>query len=75
MPEQRPELKKLISIANDLEFSVELRIKAIEQLGSIGTHEALLALLNVAANEKLVRREREIALDQAKEIIRSASQL
>ncbi len=57
MSEYPNELKKLIAIATDLELSAELRTKAIEQLGSIGTHQALLALLDLVANEKLVRSE------------------
>ena len=59
MPEHPDELKKLATIATDLELSAELRIKAIEQLGRIGSHEALLALLDLAANEKLIHKERE----------------
>ena len=71
MSEQPDELKKLTAIATDLELSAELRIKAIELLGNIGTHEALLALLDLAANDKLFREERELALKQAREIIRA----
>ena len=71
MAEEHNELKKLASIAMDLDLSDELRIKAIEQLGKIGTHEALLALLGLAANERLARSERELALKQAREIIKS----
>ena len=70
MAEYPNELKKLIAIATDLELSAELRTKAIEQIGSIGTHQALLALLDLVANEKLVRNERDLALRQAKEIIK-----
>jgi len=71
MSERPNELKKLAAIATDLELPNELRIKATEQLGNIGTREALLALLDLAANEKLVREERELALKQAREIIKS----
>jgi len=71
MTEQPNELKKLAAIATDFELPNELRVKAIQQLGNIGTHEALLALLDLAANEKLVREERELALKQAREIIKS----
>ncbi len=71
MTEQSNELQKLTAIATDLEMSTVLRTKAIELLGNIGTHEALLALLDLAANEKLVREERDLALRQAREIIKS----
>ena len=71
MSEQANELQKLVAIASDLGLPVELRVKAIEQLGKIGTHEALRALLDLAANEKLIREERERALKQAGAIIKS----
>jgi len=72
MAERPEELKKLAAIATDLELSAELRIKAMEMLGNTGTHEALLALLELAANEELIRDERDFALKQAREIIKSA---
>ena len=71
MPEQPDELKKLATIATDLELAAELRTKAIELLGNIGTHDALLTLLELAANQGLIKQERELALKQAGEIIRS----
>ena len=71
MSEQADELKKLTTIAKDLKLSPELRLKAMEVLGNIGTHEALLTLLELVANEELVREEREFALKQAREIIKS----
>jgi len=72
MAQQPDELKKLAAIATDLELVPQLRIKAIEQLGKIGSHEALLALLDLAAKEKLTTKERESALKQAIKIIRSS---
>ncbi len=72
MAERPNELTKLVTIATDLQLAAELRTKAIEQLGSLGTHEALLALLDLAANTGLVRAERELALKRAREIIRSS---
>ena len=72
MTEQPDELKKLVAVATDLELSSELRIKAVKLTGNIGTHEALLALLGLAANQKLTKGERELALKHAKEIIKSA---
>ena len=71
MAEKPNELKKLSAIATDLELSVELRTKAIKLLGNIGTHDALLALLDLAANEKLIKEERDLALKHAREIIKS----
>ena len=71
MSEQANQLKKLNAIATDLELSSELRIKALELLSKIGTHEALLALLELAGNERLIREERDLALKHAREIIKS----
>lgn len=73
MPEQiTNELKKLSAIAADLELSGELRADAVKSIGSVGTHEALLVLLELAANEKLNPDERDRALKQAREIIKLA---
>ena len=71
MADQRDELTKLIAIATDLGLAEKLRTKAIEQIGHIGTHEALRGLLDLAANEKLSKGERELTLKYAKDIIRS----
>ncbi len=71
MSELPNQLEKLNAIATDLELSADLRIKAIELLGRIGTHEALLALLELAGNERLIGKERDLALKQAREIIKS----
>ena len=71
MAEKPGELSKLVTIATDLQLAAELRTKAVEQLGSLGTHEALLALLDLAANTGLIRAEREFALKRAREIIKS----
>jgi len=71
MSEQPDELKKLAAIAVDLGLSAGMRIKAMEQLGNIGSHEALLVLLDLAANDKLFNKERELALKQAREIIKA----
>jgi hypothetical protein len=65
------ELKKLADIAADLGLLVDLRTKATELLGNIGTHEALLALLELAGNDKLPVKERDLALKKAREIIKS----
>ena len=72
MAEFPDELHKLADIATDADFTAKLRIDAIDQLGDIGTHEALLVLLNLAANERLAPKERDIALKQARRIVRSS---
>ena len=72
MAEQSNELTKLAAVATDLEFPIGVRTKALETLGKVGTHEALLVLLDMAGNEKLTRKERELALKQAREIIKSS---
>ena len=64
------ELKKLSAIATDTELIAKLRIQAIQSIGNIGTHEALLALLDLVANEKLNPNERDLALKQARNIIK-----
>jgi len=71
MSEQANELQKLAAIAVDLGLSAELRVKAIELMGRMGTQEAFRILLDIAANEKMVREERELALKQAQTIIKS----
>jgi hypothetical protein len=70
MAERPDELKKLIAVATDFELSSELRKKAIGLIGNVGTHEALLALLSLVANEKLTKRERELALKHAREVLK-----
>ena len=71
MAEQANELKKLATIAADLGLSAALRIKSIELIGSIGTHDALLILLDLAANKELIKEERGLAIEHAREIIKS----
>lgn len=71
MAEQSDELKKLFAVATDLVLSGKLRTKSIELIGSLGTHDALLALLELAANEQLTRGERELALKYARDIIKA----
>jgi HEAT repeat protein len=71
MAEQPDELKKLASITSDLEFTSDLRTQAIEQLGTIGSHEALLILLQIVANDRLTTKERELALERARKIVKT----
>lgn len=74
MSEQPNELKKLTAIATDLQLAGDLRTKSIELIGNMGSHEALLALLDLVANEKLIVEERDLALKQARRIIKSSRQ-
>ena len=71
MAEKPDDLKKYVAVATDLGLDAGLRTKAIKLIGNIGTHDALLALLNLAANEQLTKGERELALKQARDIVRS----
>ena len=73
MSEKPDELKRLSEIAADMKLPADIRRKAIEQLGVISTHEALLALLDIAANESLVTKERDLALKYAREVIKKTS--
>ena len=73
MSEKPDELTKLSAIAADMGLATELRIKAIEQLGRMDTHETLLILLDIAANEKLNVTERDLALKKAREVLKRTS--
>ncbi|MCX7911580.1 MAG: hypothetical protein N2506_01245 [Dehalococcoidales bacterium] len=64
------ELKKLAGIATDMQLSNKMRVQAINQLGEIASHEALLVLLNLVANDKLNIDERELALKKAHGIVK-----
>jgi len=70
-PDKIDEVKKLLAIANDMGLSSGVRIKAVDAIGNIGTHDALLALLDLAANESLIKNERDRALKHARKIIKS----
>ncbi len=71
MPESiTSELKKLTAIATDMELAAKLRLSAIESMGRIGTRDALLALLDLAASERLNPGERKAALKQAEKLIK-----
>ncbi len=64
------ELKKLSSIATDLQMSGKMRSQAINTLGDMGSHESLLVLLNLVANDRLNIDERDLALKRAREIVK-----
>ncbi len=71
MAEQPDELKKLVAVATDSGLSSKLRLQAVELIGNIGTHQALLELLSLVANEQLTKKERELAIKRAHNIVRS----
>lgn len=71
-PEKIDELTKLANIATDMTLSRDLRTKAIESLKHINTHEALLVLLHLAANENLNVADRDLAIKKARDIIKSS---
>ena len=64
------ELKKLAGIATDMQMAGKMRMQAINQLGEMGSHESLLVLLNLAANDRLNIDERELALKRAQSIVK-----
>jgi hypothetical protein len=64
------ELKKLASIATDMQLAGKMRVQAINQLGDMGSHESLLVLLNLVANDRLNKDERELALKRSQHIVR-----
>ena len=67
-------LQKLVTIATDLTISGEIRAQAIVQLGKIGSHEALVALLDMVGNETLTWEERMRALKQSERILKAGRQ-
>jgi len=64
------EIRKLSSIATDMDLASSLRSNAIKSMGNIGTRDALLALLELIANESLTLNERKLALKQAERNIK-----
>ncbi len=64
------ELKKYMNIATDLGVNMKMRLQAIDLIADIGHREALLALLNLAGNDKLDFSERDLCLKRAREIIK-----
>ena len=70
MIDKASELKKLVTIASDMQIPADLRTKSIEMIGNIGSQEALRALLDLAANIALPKDERDQALKHSRDIIR-----
>ena len=73
MPEKPAEVKKVANYAADMTLPAKLRTDAIEQLANISTREAFLALLEIASNENLVFKERDLALKKAREVLKKTS--
>ena len=73
MSEKPDELKKLAEIAADMQLPGDLRAKAINQIGSIASYDALLVLLEIAANEGLANSDRDRALKQARDVVKKTS--
>jgi hypothetical protein len=68
--EKQNELKKMANIATDLQMDEKMRTQAINVLGDMTSHESLVVLLNLAANDKLNIPERMLALKRAGEIVK-----
>jgi len=64
------ELQKLSTIAADMTFTEKIRHEAMQSIDNIGNHEALLALLNLAANKNMTVKDRDLALKFAREVIK-----
>ena len=73
MSQQPDELNKLVAVATDLVLDAKLRGNAIKLVGDIGSHGALLALLGLAANEQLPKKDRELALKHATSIVKAGN--
>ncbi len=71
MAEKVDDLKKLIALASDLGYPADIRTNAIKSMGRLNSHEALLALLGLAANTQLTKKERELAVKYAGSILKS----
>jgi len=66
------ELKKLSDIATDMQLDKKMRNQAITQLAQMDTHESLLILLHLAANDKLPTDERDLAVKKARDLVKKA---
>ena len=64
------ELKKLANIATDMQLDKKMRAQAINLLGDMCTHDSLLVLLTLAANDKNTTEDRDLALKKAREIVK-----
>ena len=64
------ELQKLCGLAADMTLTEKIRHQAMQSIADIGSHEALLVLLDLAANKNLTVKDRELALKYAKNIVK-----
>ena len=69
--ERSDELRDLYTAATNLNFPQKLRTDAVESIASMGTHEALLALLEMAGNDQLSKKERELIIKLAQNLIKA----
>jgi len=71
MADKPEEVERLVDVATDLMLPTKVRLDTIKFIGKIATREALLALLELAANEKLTKPERDLAVKLARSLIKS----
>ena len=71
MADEPEEVERLVDVATDLLLPTKVRLDTIKFIGSIASREALLALLELAANGQLTKPERELAVKLARSIIKS----
>ena len=69
--ERSDELRDLVAAATNLNFPGKLRTDAVESISRMGTHEALLALLEMAGNDQLSKKERELIIKLASNLIKA----
>lgn len=69
-PNLTGELEKLANIATDMQLDKKMRAQAINVLGDMCTHDSLLVLLQLAANDKNTTEDRDLALKKAREIVK-----
>lgn len=70
-PERSDELKDLVAAATNLNFPMKLRTNATESIAAMGTHEALLALLEMAGNDQLSKKERELVIKYCSNLVKA----
>lgn len=66
-----PELKKLMNIAQDTGLSAGMRSQAIADIARLGSRQAFLALLDIAANKEMDFEIRDQSLVSAWDIIKT----
>ncbi len=69
--ERSEELKDLMTAATNMNFPMKLRTDATQSIAAMGTHEALLALLEMAGNDQLSKKERELIIKLASNLIKA----